>query len=102
MRNVRLTRDVTTALAVSFADRVTAAIDELRVAMEPDGGGVEIVRVTADAVTLQLVGSCLFCPSRALSAGALERGLRERVPDLARVDILYPTPEAARVIDRVR
>jgi len=87
---------VTIAVEMSFAECVTAAIDELRVAMEPDGGGVEIVDVTDHAVTLRLVGSCLFCPSRALSAEALRRRLTARLHDVSHVHFVHALSESAQ------
>ena len=69
---------------------VIAALDDLRPAMEADGGGAELVSFENESVTVQLIGSCLFCPSRKLSAAALERGLRLRVPRLNAVHIVYP------------
>ncbi len=76
--------------ATSLAERVASALEELRVAMQPDGGGVELVEVKDGVVILRLVGSCLFYPSRAWSAGALERRLSERVPDVSCVKVVYP------------
>jgi Fe-S cluster biogenesis protein NfuA len=74
----------TAALAV----RVGRALDDLRPAMVTDGGGVELVGVSDGVVTLRLTGSCLFCPSQALSAQALARRLKERVPELCGVRTL--------------
>ena len=76
--------------AVPLYDRVHAAFEELLPAMIADGGGAEFVSLTDGVATFQLVGSCHFCPSRQLSAKALQRGLQARVPELAAVNILYP------------
>ncbi len=82
--------------ASSFADRVASALAERRPAMEPDGGGVDLVEVRAGVVTMRVVGSCVSCPSRPLSSGALERRLRERVPEVSGVRVMYPAPRTGR------
>jgi Fe-S cluster biogenesis protein NfuA len=72
----------------TFEEDFEAALAELLPAMEPDGGGAELVSIDGSSAVLRLVGSCLFCPSRELSAAALERGLRSRVPGIENVRIL--------------
>jgi Fe-S cluster biogenesis protein NfuA len=67
---------------------VTRALDDLLPAMVVDGGGAEIVSADAGGVVVQLVGSCTFCPSRRMSAEALDRGLRARVPGLGQLRIV--------------
>lgn len=69
------------------------ALQELLPAMTADGGGAEIVLVTEDSVTLRLTGTCLFCPSRKMSAAALSDGLKQRLPHLRHVFIDYPQRE---------
>ncbi len=66
------------------------ALQELLPAMTADGGGAEIVQITEDAVTLRLIGTCLFCPSRKMSATALADGLKQRVPHVRQVLVDYP------------
>jgi hypothetical protein len=39
-------------------------------------------------VVVKLVGSCTFCPSRRMSAEALDRGLRARLPSLRQLRIV--------------
>jgi Fe-S cluster biogenesis protein NfuA len=72
----------------AFLEDFERALAELLPAMEPDGGGAEVVSIEGRSAVLRLVGSCLFCPSRALSAAALEKGLRSRVPGIENVRIL--------------
>lgn len=71
-------------------DRVQSALNELLPAMVADGGGAELVSLDSDVVTLKLIGTCNFCPSRQLSAEALSRGLQARVPEVSEVKIVYP------------
>jgi Fe-S cluster biogenesis protein NfuA len=76
---------------VSFPDlhkRLEKALAELLPAMVVDGGGAEIISIECGTVTLRLLGSCTFCPSRSLSASALVRGLRDRVPEISKVQVI--------------
>src|SRR5204863_9633467 len=68
LRHLGIGGTVTTAVQmlrageeVSLANRVEAALEELRPAMEIDGGGVELMQVTDGAVILRLLGSCPVC-----------------------------------------
>ena len=74
-------------------DQVVEALAELLPAMEADGGGAELVGIAGSAAVLRLRGTCLFCPSRRLSATALARGLQKRVPGISEVRVLYPPVE---------
>jgi Fe-S cluster biogenesis protein NfuA len=67
---------------------VVNALDALLPAMVVDGGGAQIVSVDSDGVVIEFVGSCQFCPSRRLSAEALDRGLRARVPAMRQLRIV--------------
>ncbi len=78
-----------------FAARVRTVLAELVRAMEPDGGGADLVAASDSSLTLRLIGSCMFCPSRALSAHALARELHRRLPELADVHIVYPDDDRA-------
>lgn len=69
-------------------EKVKKALDELLPAMVVDGGGAELVSFREGIVTLKLIGSCIICPSRQLSAEALERGMKLRVPELRAVNIV--------------
>jgi Fe-S cluster biogenesis protein NfuA len=66
---------------------VARALDGLLPAMAVDGGGARILSADASGVVIELIGSCTFCPSRGMSAEALERGLRARLPTLGHVRI---------------
>jgi Fe-S cluster biogenesis protein NfuA len=80
-------------LCAHIHERVRAALNELLPAMIADGGGAELVSLEDGVATFRLIGSCEFCPSRQLSAEAFRRGLRERVPEVTEVVMLYrPLP----------
>lgn len=70
---------------------IESVLGELLSAMVADGGGAEIISFENGVVTLRLLGTCLFCPSRRLSADALSKQLQLHVPGLTAVNILYPT-----------
>lgn len=69
--------------------KIRKALDEIRPAIQADGGDVELVSVDQKngVVTVRLQGACAGCAlsSVTLKAG-IERTLRERVPGVKRVD----------------
>ncbi len=71
-----------------LVDRVEAALDEIRPALEMDGGTVELIEITPQMVArLNFVGSCGGCPLSALTLKlGIARTLRERVPEIAGVE----------------
>jgi Fe-S cluster biogenesis protein NfuA len=82
--------------SMTIQSQVSTALAELLPAMVVDGGGAEIDEIRAGHLTVRLVGSCLICPSAKLSAEALERGLRARVPQLTSIRIISGTRELCR------
>lgn len=75
------------------SDSVKRALSELLPAMVADGGGAEIIGIGDNSVSLRLIGTCLFCPSRRKSATALAEGLKRRLPELREVLVEYPKIE---------
>lgn len=69
-------------------DRIEAALDEIRPALEMDGGNVEILEVTAENVLrLNLVGACTDCPMSAMTLRmGIQRLIFERVPEITGVE----------------
>ena len=57
--------------------------------MEVDGGGVELVSITEDVVSVKLKGTCLHCPSASLTMKlGIEQNLKRELPwitDVVRV-----------------
>ncbi len=74
----------------TLEDRVRAVLQDLLPRMRADGGGAEIVSFGPGTVTVKLIGVCLFCPSRPLTARSIESILKSRVPGLDAAEILYP------------
>ena len=70
-------------------DHVEAAIDEIRPALQMDGGDCEIVTIdeTQGSVSLRLLGACGGCPMSTLTLRhGIERIVKERVPQIRQVE----------------
>ncbi|MCY0901857.1 MAG: NifU family protein [Firmicutes bacterium] len=66
--------------------RVQEVIDELRPALQSDGGDVELVGVEAGVVTLQLTGACSGCPMSTMTLKmGIERAIMQKVPEITEV-----------------
>lgn len=70
---------------------VEAAIDEIRPALQMDGGDCEIVDLDEHEgrLSIRLVGACGGCPMSTLTLKAgIERIVKERVPSIREVQTL--------------
>jgi Fe-S cluster biogenesis protein NfuA len=69
-------------------ERVQEVLDQIRPALQADGGDVELVEITEDGVVkVQLVGACRGCPMSQLTlANGVERVLKEQIPEIVRVE----------------
>ena len=74
--------------AAPLHDRVSEVVERIRPAVQADGGDVELVDVTdAGVVHIRLHGACVGCPSSTMTLhGGIERNLRERIPEVTRVE----------------
>lgn len=72
----------------STKERVQEALDQIRPAIQMDGGDVELVDVTEDnVVQLRLMGACHGCPMSMLTLQAgIERIIKARVPEIQGVE----------------
>lgn len=68
-------------------EEIQLALDQIRPALQADGGDVELIEVQDDGVVVvQLQGACKGCPMSQLTlSNGVERILRERVSDDIRV-----------------
>ena len=65
---------------------VRSAIEELRPALQMDGGDVEFVGLDAGVVQVRLTGACGGCPMATMTlTGFVEERLRHRVPEVTQV-----------------
>ncbi len=71
----------------SIRERVNGVLDEIRPAIQGDGGDIELVDVDVDGVVrVRLLGACVGCPSSTLTLTiGVERNLRQEVPEVTRV-----------------
>ena len=65
---------------------VSAALQEVRPALQMDGGDVELVGVEDGVVQVRLLGACGGCPMATMTlVGFVEERLKQRVPAIQRV-----------------
>lgn len=68
-------------------DRVQKVIEEIRPALQADGGDVSLVDVGEDGVVkVRLTGACGGCPMSQMTLKmGIERRLKEKVPEVTSV-----------------
>jgi Fe-S cluster biogenesis protein NfuA len=68
-------------------ERVEAAINKVRPALQADGGNVELVDVSADGVVkVKLTGACGSCPMSQMTLKmGIERVIKQEVPEVKEV-----------------
>jgi Fe-S cluster biogenesis protein NfuA len=71
-----------------LVERVENALDEIRPALETDGGTVELIEITSGLVArLEFVGACAGCPLSAMTLKlGVERLIRQRVPEITAIE----------------
>lgn len=71
----------------SVASRVAKVLDQIRPALQSDGGDVELIEVDASGVVrLRFQGACVGCPSSSMTlVMGIERNLMEQVPEVTSV-----------------
>ena len=69
-------------------EKVVQALDEIRPALQADGGDVELVDITDEGVVqVRLMGACHGCPmSQMTLAAGIEQTIRAHVPDIKGVE----------------
>ncbi len=72
--------------ATTIEDQVRQALEEIRPAIQMDGGDIRLEEVRADIAVVQLFGTCETCPiSPVTLKQGVERLLKERVPQIREV-----------------
>jgi Fe-S cluster biogenesis protein NfuA len=67
-------------------EKVKAALEKIRPALQADGGDVELVDVKDGIVKVKLTGACGGCPMSTLTLKkGIERVLKEQVPEVKEV-----------------
>ncbi len=71
----------------AMKDRVQKVIEEIRPALQADGGDVSLVDVGEDGVVkVRLTGACGGCPMSQMTLKmGIERRLKEKVPEVTSV-----------------
>lgn len=66
--------------------RVQEVIEEIRPALQSDGGDVELIGVEDGIVTLQLTGACSGCPMSTMTLKmGIERAIKQKIPEIVEV-----------------
>ncbi len=67
-------------------ENVKTVLDEIRPALQADGGDVELVGVKDGIVSVRLTGACGGCPMAAMTLKmGIERILKQEVPEVKEV-----------------
>jgi Fe-S cluster biogenesis protein NfuA len=67
-------------------EKVEAALDKVRPALQADGGNVALVGVEDGVVSVRLMGACGSCPMSTMTLRAgVERVLRQELPEIKKV-----------------
>ncbi len=87
-------------------EKVELALNDIRPYLEADGGGVKVMAVSEDrVVTLELMGSCSFCPMSVMTMRAgIEETIKRLVPEVNSVEainITSPDDPHARLPDNL-
>lgn len=70
----------------SIEEKVRAALELIRPAIQMDGGDIRLEGVSGGVVTVQLFGTCETCPiSPVTLKQGVERLLKDRVPGVTEV-----------------
>jgi Fe-S cluster biogenesis protein NfuA len=69
-------------------EEVATALEDVRPALQRDGGDVELVEVTDEGtVKVRLTGACHGCPMAAMTLQmGIERYIKQRVPEVKAVE----------------
>ncbi|HXY74321.1 MAG TPA: NifU family protein [Dehalococcoidales bacterium] len=67
-------------------ENVTAILDQIRPALQADGGDVELIDVVDGTVKVRLTGHCAGCPMSTMTLKmGIERFLKQRLPEIKEV-----------------
>ncbi len=68
-------------------DKVKAAIEKIRPALQADGGDIELVAVEGKVVKVRLRGACSCCPMSQMTLKSfVEKTIKQEVPGVDRVE----------------
>ena len=75
-------------------EKVAEVLDQVRPALQADGGDVELVDVEGGVVKVRLKGACAGCPMSQMTLKmGIEAHLKKLIPEVERVEALDPASE---------
>ncbi|MDI6828400.1 MAG: NifU family protein [Armatimonadota bacterium] len=80
-------------------EKVEEVLNEIRPALQADGGDIELVGVNEETgvVTVKLVGACAGCPMSQMTLQmGVERVIKSRIPEVQKVEAV---PFAGTAVD---
>lgn len=76
---------------MELREKVTAVLEQVRPALQGDGGDIELVDVLAEekAVLVRLKGHCFGCPMSMFTIkGYVEQVMKQEVPEISEVRLV--------------
>ena len=68
-------------------EKIEKALAKVRIALQQDGGDIELVGIENGVVKVRLKGACAGCPmSQMTLANFVEKELKKAVPEIKRVE----------------
>ncbi|MCL6444367.1 MAG: NifU family protein [Alicyclobacillus sp.] len=77
------------SVSATVIERIQSALEEIREAIQMDGGDVEFVSYdeSSKTVYVSLTGSCVGCPASVMTLKmGVERAIRQQVPEVEHVE----------------
>jgi Fe-S cluster biogenesis protein NfuA len=74
---------------------IRAVIDEIRPALQRDGGDCQLIEIDGNKVMVKLTGACVFCKLSSATLEGIQSRLVERLGELVR---LIPVAGAANTV----
>lgn len=67
-------------------EKVEKALENIRSALQADGGDVELVEIEGNVVKVRLTGACACCPMAQLTLKqGVEEALKREIPEIEKV-----------------
>ena len=67
-------------------EKVQKVIDQIRPALQNDGGDIELVEIIGDEVHVRFTGACAGCPMSSMTlTNFVEAKIKEFVPEVKKV-----------------
>ncbi len=68
-------------------EKIQAVLDEIRPALQADGGDVEFIDYNDGIVTVRMQGACGSCPMSVMTLKqGIEARMKERIPEVISVE----------------